>query len=142
MVASQRGRCVGVVVHGGETFPGDCIDSVECVELGSPYAGLDAIERGHVGATTTTPEIENVGIGVMDDSCTDAGDGSVGRGFECALYRGTDIENVDCTVDGDSWLEFARVEEETTGVCHGCTVRGARVRRESRDERPAKRHFP
>jgi hypothetical protein len=69
VVASQRGCCVRVVVDRGETFPGDGVGGVESVERGFPDAGLDADERGHVDAATTAPDVERVGVGVMDGRC-------------------------------------------------------------------------
>lgn len=126
MVASQRGCCVRIIVDGRETFPGEGGSRVELVELGFPDASLKAIERGHVDTATTAPDIESVGVRVMDGSCTDAGYGCVGKrggGIECALGRGgTEIEDMDDAVDGDARKAFARVEKETTGVCYGGTV--------------------
>jgi hypothetical protein len=120
MVAPQRRSCV--VVDGGKTFPGD---RVESVERGFPDAGLDAIERGHVDAATTAPDVERVGVGVMDGSCADAGYGNAGErggGVECACRGGVEIEDVEGAVDGDARAEFARVEEEMAGVGYGGAV--------------------
>lgn len=79
MEASQCGRGVRVVVDGRETFPGDGIRGVESVERGLPDAGLEAIEGGHVDAATATPDVEAVGVCVIDGGCADAGLGGVGE---------------------------------------------------------------
>lgn len=132
MEASRCRRGVRVVVDGRETFPGDRVRGVESAEWRLPDAGLETIERGHVNAATTAPDVETVGVGVIGGGCADAGHGCVGESggrVECAPCErgGFEIEAVEGSVDGDAGTEFARVDEEMAGEGDGSTVGRAGV---------------